>query len=130
MKEIIARLTSAPALKTIDYSEGAGRIILAVDASADGWGAVLMQESNRNRAVRHSCRYESGLWKGAELRYDDGKRECRGLLKATKKFRVYLYSVRFIVETDANTLMHQLNLPASDLPCKDVTSSLGSYDLL
>ena len=36
-------LTSPPALKTIDYSELAGLIILAVDASLKGWGAVLMQ---------------------------------------------------------------------------------------
>src|ERR687884_169783 len=88
----------------------------AIQADEDRWGAVLMQGSNRNRAVRHPCRYESGLWKGAELRYDAGNRECRGLLKAMKKFRVYLYGVRFIVETDTNTLMHQLNLPVSDLP--------------
>ena len=36
-------LTSAPALVTIDYAEGAGRIVLAFDASLTGWGAVLMQ---------------------------------------------------------------------------------------
>ena len=35
-------LTSAPALVKLDYSEGAGAIILAVDVSLKGWGAVLM----------------------------------------------------------------------------------------
>jgi hypothetical protein len=70
---------------------------------------------------RHPCRYESGIWKEAERRYDAGKRECRGLLKALKKLRVYLYGVRFTVETDANTLVHQLNLPASDLPGAVIT---------
>src|SRR5262249_5817826 len=39
------RLTTAPALKTLDYSPKAGQIILAVDASLDGWGAILMQEA-------------------------------------------------------------------------------------
>ena len=33
-----------------------------------------------------------------------------------KKFRYYLYGVRFLVEIDARTLVHQLNQPTSDLP--------------
>jgi len=65
---------------------------------------------------RHSARFESGVWNEAEKKYDGGKLECRGLLKALKKLRVYLYGVQFVVEIDARTLVHQLNLPASDLP--------------
>ena len=42
-------LTSAPALVQLDYSEDAGPIILAVDASLTGWGAVLMQEDSEGR---------------------------------------------------------------------------------
>jgi len=36
-------LTSAPALVKIVYTDRAGEVILAVDASLKGWGAVLMQ---------------------------------------------------------------------------------------
>ena len=36
------KLTQAPILRAIDYGEDAGDIILAVDASLKGWGAVLM----------------------------------------------------------------------------------------
>ncbi len=36
-------LTTPPALVSLDYSEGAGDIILAVDASLEGCGGVLMQ---------------------------------------------------------------------------------------
>ena len=36
-------LTSPPALVSLDYKEGVGNIILAVDASLEGWGGVLMQ---------------------------------------------------------------------------------------
>src|SRR5262249_18180574 len=125
MKTLIELLTTAPALKTIDYSLDAGRIILAVDASLDGWGAVMMQKEKGKVERRHPSRYESGLWKDAEKRYDAGKRECRGLLKALKKLRVYLYGVRLVVETDTNTLVHQLNLPASDLPGAAVTRWLA-----
>lgn len=49
-------------------------------------------------------------------KYDLGKLECRGLLRALKKLRLYLYGVRFSVEIDAKTLVHQLNQPTSDLP--------------
>ena len=36
-------LTTPPALVSLDYSEGAGDIIFAVDASLEGWKEVLMQ---------------------------------------------------------------------------------------
>ena len=107
-------LCNAPALKTLDVRDGARQIVVGVDASLEGWGASLQQEDEN--MDWHLCRYESGLWNNAEKRYDAGKRECRGLMKALKKFRNYVYGVRFLVETDANTLVHQLNLPTSDLP--------------
>ena len=34
-------LTNAPALPTLDYADDAGEIILAVDASGEGCGAIL-----------------------------------------------------------------------------------------
>ena len=37
-------LTTAPALKSIDYEKEAGTIYCRVDASGDGWGGNLMQE--------------------------------------------------------------------------------------
>ena len=57
-------LTTAPALVQLDYSEGAGLIILAVDGCKNGWGCGLMQLDVQGR--RHPCRYESGIWSRAE----------------------------------------------------------------
>ena len=117
-------LTTAPALVSIDYDEGAGLIILAFDASLMGWGAVLMQlEKNSKR--RHPARYESGLWIKVESQYDAGKRECRALLKALKKFKSWLYGVTFMVEIDVMTLAAQLNRSATDLPGALVTQWLA-----
>ena len=79
-------LTTAPALKPLDYSSLAGEIILAVNSSLKGWGATLSQV-NPETGKRHPSRYESGLWTESESRYDATKRECRGLLKALKKVR-------------------------------------------
>jgi len=42
-------------------------------------------------------------------------------MKAFKKFRNYVNGVRFLMETAANTLAHQLNLPSNDLPGALVT---------
>ena len=114
MDTIKIALTTAPALVKIDYQEGAGEIILAVDASLVGWGAVLMQKDDMGH--RHPSRYESGLWNAAEQQYDATKRECRGILKALKKVRNYLYGIHFTLETDAKVLAAQLNMAASDLP--------------
>ena len=44
MSALKKALTEALALVKIDYSEGAGAIILGVDVSLEGWGAHLGQE--------------------------------------------------------------------------------------
>ena len=111
-------LTNPPALVSLDYSQGAGDIILAVDASLDGWGGVLMQLV---KGKKHPSRYESGIWSDAEKRYDATKRECRGVLKALKKVRYWLYGIHFILETDASVLVAQLNRSGTDLPGALVT---------
>ena len=56
-------LISPSALIVINYSEGAGEIILAVDFSGKGWGAVLMQIIENKKAP---SRYESGMWNEIE----------------------------------------------------------------
>ena len=113
MDRLKIALTTAPALISLDYSEDAGDIILAVDASLTGWGSVLMQIKEKKR---HPSRYESGIWSTAEAKYDATKRECRGVLKALKKVRYWLYGVHFILETDAEVLVAQLNRSGTDLP--------------
>ena len=84
-----------------------------MDASGEGWGAILWQIKE---GKRHPIRYESGLWTDREKKYDAGKRECRALLRALKKLKVWLYGVKFVVEIDVKTLLYQLNLPIVDLP--------------
>jgi hypothetical protein len=116
-------LTTAPALRPLDYSENAGEIIVMVDASGTGFGVVLAQVGDDG--MRHPVRYDSGLWTSAERKYDAVKLECRALLQALKKLRPYLYGVQFVVETDANTLVAQLNRTATDLPNAMVTRWLA-----
>ena len=76
-------LTNVLALVKIQYTDKAGEIILVVDASLKGWGAVLMQLDALRQ--RHLSRYESGLWNKAEQNYDVTKKECCKVLKALQK---------------------------------------------
>ena len=123
MDELKRVLTSATALKPIDY-EGSGLGLLSVDSSLQGWRAVLQQE-DPNTSKRHPVRYESGMWTDAKKKYDLGKLECPALLKAVKRFRYYLFGVRFLDEIDARTLDYQWNQPASDLPGSVVNTWLA-----
>jgi hypothetical protein len=120
--EIKHRLSTFPSVLPIDYDFEPLEIVVFVDASKHGWGAVLAQVRN---GVRKPARYESGVWSDAESKYDSGKRECRGVLMALKKFRHWLYGVHFTLETDAKTLVSQLNRAATDLPGALVTRWLA-----
>ncbi len=66
-------LTIPPALVSLDYTEEAGNIILAVDASLEGWGGILIQLVKKKK---HPSRYESGIWSSVEKKYDATKWEC------------------------------------------------------
>jgi len=88
MNKLKKALTSAPALNPINY-ESEGKIVLSVDSSLAGWGAILPQEEPKT-GKRHTAHFESGIWTEAEKKYDAGKLECCGLLKALKKLRMYL----------------------------------------
>lgn len=105
-------LTTPPALVSLDYTEEAGDIILAVDISLEGWGGVLMQFV---LGKRYPSRYKSGIWSNAEKKYNATKRKCRGVLKALKKVRYWLYGIRFILKTDASVLVVQLKRLETDL---------------
>lgn len=115
-------LSTDPVVKPIDYSIRPLEIIVAVDASDTGWGAVLLQGRD---GQRHPARFESGIWNAAQKSYDSGKRECRATLKALKKFRIYVYGIGFTLEVDAATLLAQLNHSAADLPGALITRWLA-----
>ncbi|CAI6342054.1 unnamed protein product [Periconia digitata] len=114
MDKLKTAITTAPALVTLDYSEGHGEIILGTDGSGDGAGCLLEQVGRDG--LRHPVRYESCLWSADERKWHSTKLECRALLWALKKCRYYLYGVHFVVETDAQTLIAQLNRTSSETP--------------
>src|SRR5205814_10394427 len=69
MDELKRTVTEAPVLISLDFSPGALSIVLNVDASTTiGWGAILSQIQSDGK--RRPARFESGIWSGAELKYD------------------------------------------------------------
>ena len=110
MDELKRRLTTAPILISLDFSPSALDILLHVDASTTiGWGGVLSQLQS-DGTIRPS-RFESGLWNDAEKKYDAVKLECRGLLKALKKFRFWLYNdISFLKWTLGPSFGSSINL--------------------
>jgi hypothetical protein len=110
--QLKSAITSAPVLVKLDFSPSTLPIVLNFDAV--GWGAVLSQVQTDGQ-VKPSW-FESGIWNGAELKYDALKLECRGLLKAIKKLRFWLFRRHFQVETDSQTLVWLLNQPPNDIP--------------
>ena len=107
-------LTTASALKPLNYFFLTDEIILTVNFSLKKWNVILSQV-NLETDKQHFFWYENELWTDSKSRYDAIKRKCRDLLKALKKVRFWLYEMRFIIEIDANILMTQLNRFAADL---------------
>ena len=115
MEQLKGLLVEAPILVSLDFSTSALRVVLEIDASTSvGWGAVLSQF--REDGKLHPARFESGIWSDSEKKYDALKLECRGLVKALKKLRFWLFGRFFTVLTDSQTLVWLLNQPPNDLP--------------
>ena len=115
MDSLKLAITEAPVLISLDLSPSGLSIFLYVDASSTiGWGGILSQLLEDG--LVHPARYESGIWSDAERKYDALKLECRGLLKALKKFRFWLFGRYFTVRTDSQSLVWLLNQPPNDLP--------------
>lgn len=123
METINHLLTTATALATPRVGPEEGALMLAVDTGGEGWGAVGIEEYEEGRG--HPCRYERGLWSLAEKLYYTAKKKCKDLPKVLKKMKFWMYGVRFVAEMDVKTLLHQLNLPANDLPGALVTRRIA-----
>lgn len=91
-----AALANEPVLKL--YRMGAGTE-LHTDASADGYGAILMQ-LDLNDGKFHPVYFASGKTTPAEAKYTSYELEVLAVVKALNKFRVYLLGMPFTIVTD------------------------------
>lgn len=122
-REIICRLTHAPVLAFADPSRP---YILHVDASMNGLGAVLNQESPDGlRPVAYASRKLSET----EQRYTIHQLEFLALKWAVvDKFHDYLYGARFTVRTDNNPLTYVLSSAKLNATGHRWLAALATYE--
>ena len=95
--------------------------ILQTDASAQGMGAVLMQqEANGHRRI---IAYASAKFSATEARYHCNEQECLAIIWAIKRYRPYLEDKHFTLRTDSKTLTWLKNQ-------KDTRAKLTRWHLL
>lgn len=96
---IIKRLTDEPVLAIFDPKLPTE---LHTDASAVGFGAILLQEHpQKNKRV---VGYFSRATQGAESRYHSYELETLAIVRALQHFRHYLIGIDFKIVTDCNSL--------------------------
>lgn len=97
-QKIIAVLTDKPVLMIFDPTYP---IELHTDASAEGYGAILMQ---RVHEKLHVVEYYSRRTSSAESRYHSYELETLAVVNSIKHFRHYLHGRKFVVVTDCNAV--------------------------
>jgi hypothetical protein len=93
-------LIHPPILRLPDVSRP---FILQTDASADGIGAILLQEE---QGVKHPIAFVSKKLLPREKNYSTIERECLAILWGIQKFQTYLYGTHFVLETDHQPLLY------------------------
>ena len=98
-------MSNAPILAYPDLSKS---FYLQTDASAVGAGAVLHQKNDQGKLQVVS--YASWLFSQTQRRYTTTERELLALILATRKWKPYLRSSKFIAETDHQALQGYMKL--------------------
>jgi hypothetical protein len=102
-QKAISVLTDAPVLMIFDPNYP---IELHTDASAQGYGAILMHKVEGKPRV---IEYYSKRTSPAESRYYSYELETLAVVNAIKRFRHYLHGRTFLVVTDCNSLKASSN---------------------
>ena len=120
-------LTSLLALVSINYSEPLRQIILACNSSKKRQRVVIIQVSLNS--YQHLIRFKSRVQSTTKRNQNLSKYKCKALLLTLKKFQLYIYRVQFIVETNAKTLITQLQRSATNLLEALITRQLALLNI-
>lgn len=102
---IINMITTAPTLKIFDTKEP---VIISVDASQSGMGAVLMQKEQ-------PIEYTSCTLTDTQRRYAQIEKEMLAVEFGLTRFHRYIYGQEVIVETDHKPLIGMMKKPISEV---------------
>ncbi|CAK1549738.1 unnamed protein product [Leptosia nina] len=102
-KYVLDYLVSKPLLSVFDPSL---ETELHTDASAIGYGAVLIQKLNNQTKV---VAYYSKKTSTTESKYSSYDLETLAIFNSLKQFRVYLLGIKFKIITDCNSIKSTMN---------------------
>lgn len=100
-EDIKNALTSAPVLQFFNYKLP---IVLSVDASQHGIGAVLLQNG-------HPVEYASMTFNQTQIRYAQIEKELMAILYACERFHFYIAAVPVTIQTDHRPLLAIVKKP-------------------
>ena len=124
-EELKLRCMTAPVLVFADFKKP---FRLETDASKEGLGAVLLQESDDGQY--HPVAFASRELKGGEPKYHSSKLEFLALKWAiTEQFRKYLQYHPFTMRTDNNPLTYILTTPNLDALGHRSVAALAAYNM-
>ena len=124
-EDLKKKCMTAPVLVFADFKKP---FWLETDASGEGLGTVLLQESHDGQY--HPVAYASWELKGGEPKYHSSKLEFLALKWAvTEQFREYLQYQPFTVQTDNNPLTYILMTPNLDALGHRWVAALAGYNM-
>jgi len=99
------KLSNKPVLNL--YTIGA-ETELHTDASIHGFGAIFLQKGETDN-IFHPVYFSSSKTTTAEQKYSSYELEVLAIIKALKKFRVYLIGIPFTIVTDCSAFTATMN---------------------
>ena len=124
-EELKLRCMTAPVLVITDFKKP---FQLETDASKEGLGAVLLQETDDGQY--HLVAFTSCELKGGEPKYHSSKLEFLALKWAvTEQFREYLQYQPFAIRMDNNPLTYILTTPNLDALGHRWVAALAGYNM-
>lgn len=115
-------LTKAPVLKYYDVNKD---VVVSVDASSQGLGAVLLQDNLPVAYASKALTSSQKMWAQIE-------KELLAIVHGCQKFHQYVYGKTITVETDHKPLENIFKKPLNDTPLRlqRLRLSLQPYDIV
>jgi hypothetical protein len=110
-----------------DYSEGASKLELFVDASSVGAGACLVLSQN---GQYNTIGYAFMTFSPAHTRYSTIERELVAIRWGVQAFRAVVYGVPFLLYTDHKPLLHLHNIARDNSRLMCTMVDLAEFDFI
>ena len=108
-----------------DYSTGASKLELFVDASGFGAGACLVQQQE---GIYRTIAYASMTFSATQTGYSTIERELTAIRWGVYAFRCFIYGVPFVLYTDHKPLIYLNNMSPHKSRIQTTLEELSEYD--